>query len=155
MMLCSHNAHTRTRVQPNCTHEDRVNSWNGTDCCRPCYDQARRDDEAEWARFTAETDACPACDDARHRHFDHQQRTTTIDPSEAYGQHILILCRNHPDLRWHTKNIDYIGARSIFFVWAEKAECTCPAHDLFSPGRFLYKLCYLLGTDNAKPYERR
>lgn len=29
--------------------------------------------------------------------------------------HVSLTCRNHPDLRWMTKNIDYIGARSIFF----------------------------------------
>lgn len=29
--------------------------------------------------------------------------------------HINLICRNHPKLHWHTKNISHIGARSIFF----------------------------------------
>ena len=33
----------------------------------------------------------------------------------VYGQHIALTCKNHPDLRWSTKNIEYIGARHIFF----------------------------------------
>lgn len=32
-----------------------------------------------------------------------------------YGQHITLTCRKHPDLRWSTKNISHIGARSLFF----------------------------------------
>ena len=38
-----------------------------------------------------------------------------IDPNQPEGQHILLRCRNHPNLRWQTKNIDFIGARSLFF----------------------------------------
>lgn len=32
------------------------------------------------------------------------------------GAHIALTCRNHPNLRWTTKNIGFIGARSIFFA---------------------------------------
>lgn len=31
------------------------------------------------------------------------------------GAHVPLMCINHTHLRWHTKNIDWIGARSIFF----------------------------------------
>jgi hypothetical protein len=57
-------------------------------------------------------------------------RITTKAP---YGQHIMLTCKNHPNLRWSTKNIDYIGARHIFFDLDRKCngyECPCPASDL-------------------------
>lgn len=63
--------------------------------------------------------------------------------------HITLTCRNHLDLAWSTKNLGWIGARSIFFfgwrgvvggdpcshrmVNAEDAlaiECACPGDDL-------------------------
>ena len=47
----------------------------------------------------------------------------------VYGQHIALTCKNHPDLRWSTKNIEYIGARHIFFL-GKGIECDCPARDL-------------------------
>lgn len=55
-----------------------------------------------------------------------------------YGQHIKLACRNHPELRWSTKNIDNIGARSIFFLGVEgetepfpsSPECSCSVLDL-------------------------
>ena len=47
----------------------------------------------------------------------------------VYGQHIALTCKNHPDLRWSTKNIEYIGARHIFFL-GKGMECDCPARDL-------------------------
>lgn len=39
-----------------------------------------------------------------------------IDNSIPYGEALALTCRNHPNLRWQTKNIDWIGARSIFFL---------------------------------------
>lgn len=41
-----------------------------------------------------------------------------------YGQHIGLYCVNHPNMRWHTKNIGCIGMRSIFFSGMER-ECDC------------------------------
>jgi hypothetical protein len=44
------------------------------------------------------------------------------------GEHIKLTCKNHPDLEWSTKNIDYIGARSIFFNLFNRCnsiECPC------------------------------
>jgi len=58
---------------------------------------------------------------------------TCIDPTQPWGDHIALTCVNHPDLRWHTKNIDFIGARSIFFSdWHKPGivECACPGADL-------------------------
>lgn len=43
-----------------------------------------------------------------------------------YGQHIGLYCVNHPDMRWHTKNIGCIGMRTIFFSDFGR-ECDCPA----------------------------
>jgi len=47
------------------------------------------------------------------------------------SKHITLRCKNHPDKRWSTKNIDYIGARSIFYnlynVEGMGAECDCDA----------------------------
>jgi hypothetical protein len=55
-----------------------------------------------------------------------------ITDSAEYGRHISLTCANHPDLRWSTKNISHIGARSIFFCQqaADERECDCPAKDL-------------------------
>lgn len=45
--------------------------------------------------------------------------------------HIELKCKNHPDLRWSTKNIDFIGARGIFFSSYQGGECACPGSDLY------------------------
>jgi hypothetical protein len=37
-----------------------------------------------------------------------------IDKNVDRGGSVTLTCRNHPALTWHTKNIDYVGARSIF-----------------------------------------
>lgn len=51
-----------------------------------------------------------------------------IVKTAEYGAHIKLTCANHPNLRWSTKNIDFIGARSIFYLtWQDAAECDCPA----------------------------
>jgi hypothetical protein len=51
-----------------------------------------------------------------------------------YGAHIDLMCVNHPDLRWSTKNIGHIGARSIFWMpprpYDGTEECTCSVNDL-------------------------
>ena len=51
-----------------------------------------------------------------------------ITKKAPYGQHIGLCCRNHPNLRWSTKNIAPIGARSIFFDLydvCKEPECSC------------------------------
>ena len=54
-----------------------------------------------------------------------------IDDRYKWGQHIPLTCVNHPDLRWSTKNIGYIGARSIFYTsWQVAPECACKGSDL-------------------------
>ena len=60
----------------------------------------------------------------------------------GYGHHIALTCKNHPNLRWSTKNIDCIGARSIFYVTEDTPECNCSARDLYH-------------VHNEKPFERR
>ena len=58
---------------------------------------------------------------------------TRITTKAPYGQHIDLQCVNHPDLRWSTKNIDFIGARTIFYalgVSNAPRECSCPRKDL-------------------------
>lgn len=48
-----------------------------------------------------------------------------------YGEHINLTCKNHPHLRWNTKNINNIGARTIFFDWhSGEVECNCTIRDL-------------------------
>ncbi len=48
-----------------------------------------------------------------------------------YGEHIPLTCKNHPDLRWSTKNILHIGARTIFYDHEmTEPECDCPLSDL-------------------------
>lgn len=39
-----------------------------------------------------------------------------------YGQHVALRCKNHPHLRWSTKNIAPIGARNIFFCGDDKGD---------------------------------
>jgi len=55
---------------------------------------------------------------------------TAIDKTQPEGAHIELTCRNHPNLRWTTKNIDFIGARSIFYGTYDPPECNCPLSDL-------------------------
>ena len=47
------------------------------------------------------------------------------------GRHIPLRCKNHPEKRWSTKNIDFIGARSIFYNLNHDPgmgpECPCSA----------------------------
>ena len=61
-------------------------------------------------------------------------RERRITPQFPYGQHIALYCINHPEKRWSTKNIDYIGARSIFYNLHDDpnmgAECDCACRDL-------------------------
>lgn len=64
-----------------------------------------------------------------------------ITQSAEYGEHIPLTCKNHPELRWSTKNIGgrasdgriFFG-RSVFFPssnWREgHEECDCPGSDL-------------------------
>lgn len=56
--------------------------------------------------------------------------STMIDPSQPDASHIDLYCVNHPDLRWFTKNIECIGARSIFFNPDQGPECACSILDL-------------------------
>jgi len=58
---------------------------------------------------------CKDCQKARKDNEARIQRTETIDPNQEYGKHIVLTCKLHPDLRWSTKNISYIGARTLFF----------------------------------------
>lgn len=55
-------------------------------------------------------------------------------------RHVILTCKNHPNLRWNCKEIAYTpgkgynGQRSIFFNGAEDdeslPECPCPPSDL-------------------------
>ena len=47
-----------------------------------------------------------------------------LKPSAPYGQHIALMCINHPHLRWTTKNIAPLGCRTIFYV-SNGPECEC------------------------------
>jgi len=57
-----------------------------------------------------------------------------IVPTAGHGEMIYLTCKNHRHLRWMTKNIGYIGARSIFFPRRDQpnfeSECSCPLSDL-------------------------
>jgi hypothetical protein len=45
--------------------------------------------------------------------------------------HISLTCKNHPELRWSTKNISPIGARNIYFEGSRgQLECKCSIKDL-------------------------
>lgn len=83
---------------------------------------ALREDEAN----------CPDCIAERQANEDRLQANNTIDPRYRYGAHIDLTCRLHPHLTWNTKNIDYIGARTIFFRGWDKGltECQCSLRHL-------------------------
>jgi hypothetical protein len=53
-----------------------------------------------------------------------------ITPKAAYGQHIKLTCKDHPELSWSTKNIDRIGCRTIFYMTYATPECNCPLSKL-------------------------
>ncbi len=54
-------------------------------------------------------------------------QTNTINPDKPYGQHIELKCSKCGCTGWSTKNIDYVGARSIFFDLHHEGlkECDC------------------------------
>ncbi|OGR85639.1 MAG: hypothetical protein A2901_07790 [Elusimicrobia bacterium RIFCSPLOWO2_01_FULL_54_10] len=58
----------------------------------------------------------------------------TICATHSRGDHIDLTCKNHPELRWSTKNIGTIGDRNIFFsrnlIVAGIVECECPIGEL-------------------------
>lgn len=62
-------------------------------------------------------------------------RDDRITDRAPRGQHIALVCVNHPDLNWNTKNI---GGSDVERVWFERTiffnegspfipECSCPA----------------------------
>ena len=51
-----------------------------------------------------------------------------IDPTQKDKTHIGLYCEEHPHMKYHTKNISPIGARSIFSNQSEG--CGCPASKL-------------------------
>jgi hypothetical protein len=54
-----------------------------------------------------------------------------ITDKAQWGEHIALTCKNHPALRWSTKNIAPLGSRSIFYLsWEIAPECSCKADDL-------------------------
>jgi len=68
--------------------------------------------------------------DAMHK----AQGDQRIVPWASYGEHIDLMCSKHPDKRWSTKNILYIGARNIFYnlmhTQGMGTECTCSIGEL-------------------------
>lgn len=52
-----------------------------------------------------------------------------ISDDFPWGEHIALKCKDHPDKRWSTKNIGYIGARSLFYnlfnIPDMGPECSC------------------------------
>jgi hypothetical protein len=93
-----------------CTHLDRMQlaaGWKCATCARA--DRILMDVRSARQRY------CPDCQEAQQNWIEREQREDTIDPEQPWGEHIMLTCKNHPNLRWHTKNISYIGARSIFF----------------------------------------
>lgn len=74
---------------------------------------------------------------------------TTAPP----GVHIPLTCVNHPDLRWSTKNISFIGARTIFFDLFNKCpggECPCSGRDLIPVAQLLPMLALEVRTQNPE-----
>jgi hypothetical protein len=93
--------------------------------CATHFNRIRDDRPKQW-----EVNECADCQAAKQTQAEYMQQHCTIDPDQPYGHHIALTCRNHPSLRWSTKNIDFIGARSLFFLTPATLECPCPASDL-------------------------
>ncbi len=53
---------------------------------------------------------------------------------EPYGRHIQLKCKVHTNKRWSTKNIQYIGARTIYYnlqgIEGMGPECSCSINEL-------------------------
>ena len=85
-------------------------------------------EDADRAYIKAQADRCPECLESRAR-----SAARRIDDSQPAGEMIELTCINHSDLRWMTKNIDFIGARSIFYTgkvdnvgyFPDVPECDC------------------------------
>ena len=75
-----------------------------------CHEHFEMRNAKKW-----QTAECASCREAIRENADRIQKNNTIDPNQPYGQHISLTCKNHPSKRWHTKNIDFVGARTIFF----------------------------------------
>jgi hypothetical protein len=60
----------------------------------------------------------------------HEAYDDRIDKTVDRTVKVALQCLNHPDLRWHTKNISHIGARTIFYDHAQGKECPCSIADL-------------------------
>lgn len=83
---------------------------------------------------------CPLCDpqvQEELRVLDATNGRTIYDDriSKAYGYHsVTLTCVNHSDMRWSTKNIGYIGARTIYYELGNDSitepECPCSINDL-------------------------
>src|SRR6478736_7999491 len=104
-----------------CPNKNEHGHW-----CRECQARSR----VLHDRLREREAMCPECNAARAADAARTQAEDTIDPSQPWGEHILLTCLNHPELRWTTKNISYIGARSIFYQTIGRPECPCSARDL-------------------------
>lgn len=51
-----------------------------------------------------------------------------IDPSNKDKNFVTLKCHNHPELKWHTKNIAPIGCRTIYSN--QNQECDCSVYKL-------------------------
>lgn len=87
--------------------------------CRAHFEQGRIKPLLNWEKAE-----CADCQKAEQDQKDFIQKHYTIDPDQPYGQHIAITCELHPNAFWHTKNIDFIGARTIFPTKSSD-NCTC------------------------------
>ncbi len=58
-----------------------------------------------------------------------------ICDNSDYGKHIVLRCKNHPEKTWSTKNIAYIGCRSLFYNLyndpKQGQECDCSIRELY------------------------
>ena len=54
-----------------------------------------------------------------------------IDATRPMNERAVLTCKFHPQMRWTTKNIDFIGARTIFYATPELGhECNCSSRFL-------------------------
>lgn len=105
-VLCDTHIDERSSVASSysCSH------LTGNKSCMWCYSSHEDTMESLAKRHLR----CEDCAAASRREQERIQRDCTINPDQEYGVHVFVGCSKHPDSVWSTKNIDYIGARSLF-----------------------------------------
>ena len=113
MVVANHSCICEKPLQRYSNNDEEIHNYN---CPQRralgllCHKHFETPNRKQW-----EVDECPDCQKAIKENAERIQMTQTIDPTVPYTSKVVLTCKDHPNLRWSTKNISYIGARTIFF----------------------------------------